>query len=103
MYIKTIVFIIFGIGALLNLIVILINGLKMPIRLIKSKEKEIKESLINDKTPLELFPHTLINNKTRLWFLGDIIHLKSSRRILSIGDIFMLIGVISYVICIIYW
>ncbi|MDI6601650.1 MAG: DUF5317 domain-containing protein [Thermoanaerobacteraceae bacterium] len=83
-----------GIGVFLNMTVIAINGGRMPVLLEAAKRAglmDLAESLMQGS----LISHVMITPDTPLWFLGDIIYIpKPYPRpdVLSIGDIFICIG-----------
>ncbi|SHJ03012.1 hypothetical protein SAMN02745751_01597 [Dethiosulfatibacter aminovorans DSM 17477] len=81
------------IGTMLNFIVILFNGMQMPVRIppeyAKAWENHIY--LISGKDLV----HTVMTEDTRFSYLGDIIMLKKPypfNKTISIGDIFLLLG-----------
>lgn len=84
-------------GTLLNFIVILANGCKMPVLILE----EMTNSSLN-KVYLESgkdLIHTIVNKDTNLRFLSDIIALKSPYpfvKTISIGDVFLLFGVFVF-------
>jgi hypothetical protein len=82
-----------GIGFLLNAIPIFLNGGAMPV---SAKAAEIAGLTLNiSKEGL----YTLINENTRMWFLGDIIPLTFLRNFaISIGDIIAAIGLMLFII-----
>lgn len=80
------------IGILLNMIVMIANGGKMPV----SVEAV---SIVNPETMDELFrgaiKHIPMDDNTRMWFLGDIIPLTSpypNQKVISLGDVFLNVG-----------
>lgn len=83
-----------GIGTLLNAIVILCNGGIMPIGTNALKQLEIP--LTSD---IEGMYH-IANEATRLLYLGDIlpVHLWKIGFIVSVGDIFIMIGLIVIIV-----
>lgn len=86
-------------GTLLNFIVIMLNDGQMPV----SSEAMLKAGLNEDLNALingEIITHTIIAKNTLLKFLGDIILLPKPYprpKVLSIGDIFMAVGVFVYI------
>lgn len=82
-----------GVGFLLNAIPIFLNGGAMPV---SAKAAEIAGLTLNiSKEGL----YTLINENTRLWFLGDIIPLTFLRNFaISIGDIIAVVGLMLFII-----
>ncbi|MBU3143027.1 DUF5317 domain-containing protein [Clostridium sp. CF012] len=103
MYILLIIFIYFnrknkyivlmGLGFLLNAIPIFLNGGAMPV---SAKAAEAAGLTLNmSKEGL----YSLINENTRVWFLGDIIPLTFLRNFaISIGDIIAVIGLMLFII-----
>jgi hypothetical protein len=82
-----------GVGFLLNATAIFFNGGAMPV---SAKAAEIAGITLNvSKEGL----YTLINEHTKLWFLGDIIPLTFLRNFaISIGDIFAVVGLMLFII-----
>lgn len=82
-----------GLGFLLNAIPIFLNGGAMPV---SAKAAETAGLTLNmSKEGL----YTLINENTRIWFLGDIIPLTFLRHFaISIGDIIAVLGLMLFVI-----
>lgn len=82
-----------GVGFLLNAIPIFLNGGAMPV---SAKAAETAGLTLNiSKEGL----YTLINENTRLWFLGDIIPLTFLRNFaISIGDIIAVVGLMLFII-----
>ena len=103
MYILLVIFIYFnrknkyivlmGLGFLLNAIPIFLNGGAMPV---SAKAAETAGLTLNiSKEGL----YTLINENTRVWFLGDIIPLTFLRNFaISIGDIIAVVGLMLFII-----
>ncbi|RKD34208.1 DUF5317 domain-containing protein [Thermohalobacter berrensis] len=87
------------IGTLLNLIVIMANGGKMPVSPNGLKYAGLIDYLQLLKT--QAVPtHMLMTEKTKLYILGDIIPLPEFypfAKVLSIGDIFIAIGIFSFI------
>jgi len=84
---------IFFLGTLLNFTVILLNGMKMPVRL-PPDINNAWENFIVLNSSRDLI-HTIMNGNSRLNFLGDIFVLKDPypfTKAVSIGDIFLLLG-----------
>ncbi|HDN84618.1 MAG TPA: hypothetical protein ENG47_02515 [Candidatus Aerophobetes bacterium] len=86
---------VFGLGIITNFTVIVANGGHMPVSLeaLKKAGMAYLLPLLQSKTYII---HTLMNPKTRLKFLADIIPLPPPYprpRVLSVGDIIMGIGV----------
>ncbi len=82
-----------GLGFLLNACVIFLNGGSMPV---SAKAAETAGITLNvSKEGL----YTLINENTKLWFLGDIIPKTFLRNFaISIGDIIAVVGLMLFVI-----
>lgn len=81
------------IGTLLNFIVILFNGMKMPVRIPPEyfRAWENYSYLASGKDLI----HGAMTTKTRLSFLADTIMLKKPypfNKMISIGDVFLLVG-----------
>jgi len=84
---------IFFLGTLLNFIVILFNGMKMPVR-VPLNMANSWENFVYLKDNKDLI-HILMSSSTKLNFLGDIFILKDPypfKKAVSIGDIFLLVG-----------
>ncbi len=82
-----------GAGSLLNFIVILLNGGSMPL---SPRVTEIAVSSSNLRHLLEgrYLTYHIINENTRLWFLGDVIQVPwPFSGFISIGDILLYAGV----------
>ncbi len=80
------------IGILMNMIVMIANGGKMPVSV-----EAI--NLVNPEAMNDLFSgaikHIPMDSNTRLWFLGDIIPLTSpypNKMVISLGDVFLNVG-----------
>jgi hypothetical protein len=85
--------VIMGLGFLLNAIPIFLNGGAMPVSAKAATAAGL--SLNMSKEGL----YTLINENTRVWFLGDVIPLTFLRNFaISIGDILALLGLILFII-----
>ena len=86
-------------GIILNFIVIMANGGRMPVDISSIKlmlSAESVEMLQNTKS----FTHVAANESTRFLFLADIIHIKRPYPLpksLSVGDIFMMVGIFSII------
>lgn len=103
MYILLLIFIYFnrknkyivlmGLGFLLNAIPIFLNGGVMPV---SARAAEIAGITLDiSKEGL----YSLINENTKLWFLGDIIPLTFLRNFaISIGDIIAVVGLMLFII-----
>ena len=86
------------IGIMLNLIVIVVNGGRMPVDTSGFDPDIYKVSLGILESGKNL-THGMMRDSTRLWYLGDIIHFRSPYpfpKSLSIGDVFMMVGVFVY-------
>jgi hypothetical protein len=84
---------IFFVGTLLNFTVILLNGMKMPVRL-PLDMANAWENFVYLNSSKDLI-HTLMDTSTRLNFLGDIFVLRDPypfTKAVSIGDILLLLG-----------
>lgn len=93
-------FVIIMIGLLLNFIVIMANQGKMPVDIQAIKHIISKESLEYLKSGKDL-THAIASDSTRLWFLGDIIHLKKPyplTKSISIGDLFLTAGLLRFIL-----
>ncbi|KGQ21053.2 hypothetical protein THFILI_08670 [Thermus filiformis] len=84
-------------GLLLNTLVILVNGGHMPV----SPEALVRVGLADW---VELLKgqgdavHALLTEKTRLPFLGDVIPLARMRKVISPGDVLILLGILGVVV-----
>jgi len=86
------------IGVLLNFMVIMANGGKMPVD-IAGFDPEIYKTNLEALASGKELTHGILNESTRLWFLGDIIHFRRPYPLpksLSIGDFAMMAGVFIY-------
>jgi hypothetical protein len=82
-----------GLGFLLNAIAIFLNGGAMPV----SAKAATAAGLTLDISKEGLY--TLINENTRVWFLGDVIPKTFLRNFaISIGDIIAVLGLMLFVI-----
>lgn len=84
---------IFFIGTILNFVVILFNGMKMPVRIPVGMEYSWENFLYLKKN--EDLIHTLMDKNTKLKVLGDILILKKPypfTKAVSLGDILLLFG-----------
>lgn len=94
-------FLVIGVGIILNALSIFLNGGAMPVSpdaMVKagivSSINEIKETMASSEGL-----YVLRNSNTLLPFLGDVIPLKHFRHyVISIGDIFISIGLMWYII-----
>lgn len=86
-------------GIMLNFLVIVLNGGRMPVSIPAAHAAGLGEFV--DYIGSGIYPtHTLINDSTRLWFLGDIIPIPPPYirpRVFSIGDAVMAVGVMLLV------
>ena len=103
MYILLVIFICFnrknkyillmGVGFLLNAIPIFLNGGAMPVSVKAAETAGITLNISKEGL------YTLINENTRVWFLGDIIPLTFLRNFaISIGDIIAAVGLMLFII-----
>lgn len=85
-------------GVFLNFLVMALNGGRMPV--------SVEAAMILDPYYIEVLKngvyakHTLLTESTRLAFLGDVIPLTNPypiSRVISIGDVFMSIGVFFFI------
>lgn len=89
------------IGLLLNFIVIMLNHGKMPVDIQAIKHLISEESLEYLRSGKDL-THIIASDSTRLWFLGDIIHLRKPyplTKSISIGDLFLTVGLLRFIFC----
>ncbi len=75
---------IFGVGTLLNFIVIFFNGGAMPV-----SPQAI--AIVGLGEPRGT--HSLLGAETRLWFLADVIPVKWPPQVLSVGDLLIVVGI----------
>ncbi|MBE0477875.1 DUF5317 domain-containing protein [Candidatus Aerophobetes bacterium] len=86
---------IFGVGIVLNFLVILLNKGQMPVCL-EALEKVKMQDMLPLLESKSYVIHTIMDAKTKLKFLADIIPLPPpypNPRVLSIGDVIMAVGV----------
>jgi len=85
------------VGLLLNTLVIFANGGHMPVSSTALHRAGIGEfaDLLRDKGDAV---HALLDEKTRLPFLGDVIPLPPLRKVVSPGDLFILLGIVGVVV-----
>ena len=86
-------------GILLNFIVIMSNGGRMPVD-INGIEHMLSMESLNILQNGKSLTHIAASESTKFLFLGDIIHLKRPYPLpksLSIGDIFMMIGIFKLI------
>lgn len=90
---KEIVLIFMGIGFLLNAIPIFLNGGKMPVDLVAVRNVGINFDITQRGM------YNIINDKTVLWFLGDIIPKKFvTNEVISIGDVIIALALMVFII-----
>lgn len=84
-------------GLFLNTLVIFANGGHMPVSLAALERAGIAEfaSLLRTKGDAV---HALLDENTRLPFLGDVIPLPPLRKVVSPGDLFILLGLAGVVV-----
>ncbi|WP_038071849.1 DUF5317 domain-containing protein [Thermus scotoductus] len=84
-------------GLFLNTLVIFANGGHMPVSLETLRRAGIEgwEELLRNKGDAV---HTLLDESTRLPFLGDVIPLPPLRKAASLGDLFILAGIAGVVV-----
>ncbi len=92
----------FGLGTLMNSLVMMLNNNRMPV----SRELLMKIKDVDFFSYLETSTkHVMMDEFTRLYYLGDIIYVPYTSgeflRIVSIGDIFIFIGMLVILISII--
>lgn len=84
-----------GLGSLLNAVVILVNGGKMPVSL-EALERAGLDKMADMLVRGADSKHSLLNENTYLGFLSDIIHIPGfpgiMMGIVSIGDLLIMIG-----------
>ncbi|WDC85404.1 DUF5317 domain-containing protein [Caloramator sp. mosi_1] len=98
---KDYAFLVIGIGIILNALAIFLNGGAMPVSpdaMVKagivSSVNEIKETMASSEGL-----YIIKNSNTIFPFLGDVIPLKHFRNyVISIGDIFISLGLIWYIV-----
>ena len=82
-----------GLGFLLNAIPIFLNGGAMPVSAAAAETAGLTLNISTEGL------YTLINESTKMWFLGDIIPLTFLRNFaISIGDIIAVIGLMLFII-----
>lgn len=87
------------IGIILNFIVIMLNGGRMPVDISGVDPIAYQEKIAILQSGRDLV-HTVLDETTTFGFLGDVIHLKKPYplpKTLSIGDIFMMAGVFLFI------
>ena len=86
-------------GVLLNLIVIIVNGGRMPVEVAGFDRDIYHVSLMLLESGKDL-THKAADDSTRLIFLADIIHFRKPYPLpksLSIGDILMMVGLFHFI------
>ncbi|WP_081995743.1 DUF5317 domain-containing protein [Thermus sp. 2.9] len=85
------------VGLLLNTAVIFVNGGHMPV-----SAEALERAGIGDFVPIVESKgdavHALLDETTRLPFLGDVIPLPPLRKVVSPGDLFILLGIAGVVV-----
>ncbi|WP_460388465.1 DUF5317 domain-containing protein [Thermus thalpophilus] len=85
------------VGLLLNTAVIFANGGHMPV-----SAEALRRAGLGDFTPIVKTKgdavHALLDETTRLPFLGDVIPLPPLRKVVSPGDLFILLGITGVVV-----
>jgi hypothetical protein len=87
------------IGVLLNLLVIIANGGRMPVD-ISGFDPVIYSNTIEILIAGRDLTHEVVSETTNLYFLADIIHLKRPYPLpksLSVGDLFIMAGIFMYI------
>ena len=87
------------IGVVLNFVVIMANGGRMPVE-VTGFDPQVYHTSLETLASGKDLTHGMANESTRLLFLADIIHLKKPYPLpksLSIGDVLMMMGVFFYV------
>jgi hypothetical protein len=84
-------------GLFLNTLVIFANGGHMPVSLTALQKAGLGglEDFLREKRDAV---HTLLDETTRLPFLGDVIPLPPLRKVISPGDILILLGIMGVVV-----
>ncbi len=86
-------------GLLMNLTVIMFNQGRMPVDIQSIMNSVSQESIEYLKSGKDLI-HVIATDQTRLRFLGDIIHIMKPYPLpksISIGDIFLVLGVFRFI------
>ncbi|MFN3179522.1 MAG: DUF5317 domain-containing protein [Thermus sp.] len=94
-HLKSLYLVLLGLG--LNTLVIFANGGHMPVSLDALKKAGIEgwEELLKTRGDAV---HTLLDESTRLPFLGDVIALPPLRKAVSPGDLFILAGIAGVIV-----
>ncbi|WP_018460603.1 DUF5317 domain-containing protein [Thermus oshimai] len=84
-------------GLFLNALVIFANGGHMPVSLGALERAGVEgwEEILKERKDAV---HTLLDSSTRLPFLGDTIALPPLRKAVSLGDLFILLGLMGVVV-----
>lgn len=84
-------------GLLLNALVIFANGGHMPVSLPALRQVGLGEleNLLRNRSDAV---HTLLDETTRLPFLGDVIPLPPLVKVISPGDVLILLGIVGVVV-----
>jgi hypothetical protein len=80
---------VFGLGSLLNFIVIVFNGGTMPV----SVEAIAAAGIVREPVGT----HSLLGAETRLWFLADVIPVRWPPQVLSVGDLLIVVGIFMFI------
>lgn len=80
---------IFGLGSLLNFVVIVFNGGTMPV----SAEAIASAGIVRQPVG----NHSLLSAGTRLWFLADVIPVRWPPQVLSVGDLLIVVGIFMFI------
>ncbi|TFU27334.1 DUF5317 domain-containing protein [Thermus tengchongensis] len=94
-HLKSLYLVLFGL--LLNTLVIFANGGHMPVSLAALERAGLEgwEEILRERRDAV---HTLLDENTRLPFLGDVIALPPLRKAVSPGDLFILAGIVGVVV-----
>ena len=82
-------------GLVLNTLVMWLNKGQMPIS-VTALEIAHLEGFLNFMQNSSDAVHTLIGPDTRLWFLGDVIPLPFARKVISLGDAFIILSLMLF-------
>lgn len=86
-----------GLGFLLNFLVILFNKGYMPVSIDSLSKVNAYEKIKLLKEYTTFNNCILMSSKTKLNFLGDIVPIKFINQVISIGDIFILLGFFFFI------
>ncbi|TFU17290.1 hypothetical protein E0489_03770 [Thermus tengchongensis] len=94
-HLKSLYLVVLGLG--LNTLVILANGGHMPVSLETLRQARVEgwEEILRTRADAV---HSLLDETTRLPFLGDVIPLPPLRKAASLGDLFILAGIVGVVV-----